>query len=487
MTTTRRRAAFKNRVVALLGIFCLMVVVSEYRQVQRASAQGANAPLRGGVDTAPEYEAKPMLLNAPTGQIFRTWARWVDDGGGTVLLASSPDGATWRTILQIDPKDPKVKAERGHVAVNEGGDIALAYRWTAGRDAKHIRLARSLDAGKTWTIPADNLDAAGPASDPQVVWGSGRTVLVAWGDRRRGNRVSDVYVRRSPDAGATWEPERPMSPPVDEKGSLSVNPHLIGDGKGRFWLVWRFWRVGGSTLQLARSEDNGRTWSPPQSVSGESRSVFGHSLERGSDNRLLLTWQDQKLEVADSPGRQSRVYATASKDGGISWSAVVEVDGLSPEARTHAVGPSSALTPSGEAWITWNDARNGRNDVFVAHSRDGGATWGAPQRLDADGAGTAESRSPQLAGSPDGRTVAVVWEDDRTGLNGIYGRIRSGGQWSAETQLARALPHKQGARRPVIVSTGRDAFYVAWEVWDHSRGRKSAPTGVDGVIFAPRP
>ncbi len=54
------------------------------------------------------------------------------------------------------------------------------------------------------------------------------------------------------------------------EGGLSYKPRLYGDGQGRFWLAWiESAARRPSVLLLSRSQDNGRTWSPPQQVSGD--------------------------------------------------------------------------------------------------------------------------------------------------------------------------------------------------------------------------
>jgi hypothetical protein len=466
-----------------------------HHQNKQASAQGGNPPLTGGIRQIPQaagdQEASPRLFRPPSGQLFRVWNRWTDNGGGAILLAASVDGLTWRTLTELRPETSEMRAQDGRVAVNEVGDIALAYRWTRPRSISHVRLARSTETGKTWTIPTDNLDAAGGASDPRVAWGAGRTLLVAWVDARRGGRALDTYTRRSPDGGATWESEVLMTPPLSDQADVRYHaPRLLGDGKGRFWLVWIDSPVGRSTLRLRRSEDDGRTWSPAQDLSGEGRQILGHSLHR-SGNRLLLTWQDQRA----APGRPdtepsqpslARIHATSSHDGGATWSPPVQVDGLPAGAPVSAAEPSSALTPSAEAWVAWHDGRNGRSDVFVARSLDAGLTWGTPLRLDADAPGTAESRFPRLAVSPDGPMVAVVWEDDRRGLEAVYGRFLSGGQWSGETRLGAVLPPKKAAVRPQVEAAGKDTFYVVWEIWDYSHGHTPRRSGLDDTVVVPR-
>jgi len=448
----------------------------------RALAQTGSIPLRGGLQQAPaqvEQEAGARLFRAPSGELFRVWNR-VDGGAGAISLASSRDGVAWQTLSRIGPEVSGIRAQDGHVAVNGAADIALAYRWVnAHPKINNLRLARSTDAGKTWTVPGENLDSTGGAFGPHVAWGAERTLVMAWPDEgAQGRRRYDVKLRRSPDGGVTWE--SPVVVTRDRPDGASYKPRLFGDGEGRFWLLWIESRTDlPSALLLSRSEDNGRTWSPPQPVGGGTHSIVGQSLELSGRGRLLLTWHAQRSGPLGTP---PRVFAASSKDGGVTWSPPVEVDGLPPAAPTAAVAQSSALTAAGEAWVSWHDNRNGRNDVFVAHSPDGGLTWGPPFRLDADSPGTAESVFPRLAVSPDGTVVAVVWQDDRRGLEAVYGRIFSGGQWSDETLLGAAIPRKKAARAPQIAPTGKGGFYVVWEVVEYSQGASPQHTLDDAVV-----
>jgi BNR repeat-like domain len=447
-----------------------------------AFAQGGSIPLRGGIQQPPQQrpdqEAGTRLFKAPSGELFRVWTRRIDQVGSTVVLASSADGVTWRPLTQLQARDREANLQEAHLAINEAGDIALAYRWIGVQKIKHLRLARSIDAGKTWTVPTDNLDSTAGAFAPQVAWGTERTIVMAWPDE--GATTShryDVYLRRSPDGGITWE--SPVVVTRYRQDGSSYKPHLSGDGRGRFWLAWIESRIGRrSALLLSRSEDNGRTWSPPQQVSGDTHSIVGQSLDLSSNGRLLLTWGAQRSEPVELP---PRIYAASSGDGGVTWSQPVEVDGLAAQASTIALGHSSGLTASGEAWVAWYDNRNGRDDVFVARSPDGGLTWGTPFRLDADSPGTAQSLFPRLAVSPDGTVVAVVWQDDRSGLEAVYARIFSGRQWSEETLIGAAIPLKKASRAPQIVPTGKEGFYVTWEVSDYSQGPNPQQT-LDSIV-----
>jgi hypothetical protein len=409
---------------------------------------------------------------------------WTAEAAGAVVLSSSTDGVTWKTLTQVNSDEPGVSPQDSQVAINGTGDIALAYRMVkASPKIKHLRVVRSMDNGATWTPPTPDLDSTGGPFGPQIAWGEGRALVLAWLDEGPpGRNRFNVFRRRSSDGGSTWDPETRVTEATEREGILTYAPRLLGDGKGRFWLTWVASRLGRSSLQLVRSVDNGRTWSAPERVSDEGAATYGQSLELVSDNRMLLTWRAQRYGSSQGAERPTRIYARSSRDGGVTWSPTAEVDGLSAAATTSAAGVSSALTDSGEAWVAWHDNRHGRNDIFVARSPDGGATWGAPARLDADAAGVGDSRYPRLAITPDGSAVAVAWEDDRDGPDVIYGRIFSGGQWSAETRLSGTPTPSKTARTPVVVSTSKDAFYVAWELWEGLKGRASQRT-IEGVVI----
>jgi len=462
------------------GCLALTVAVTVFPLIGRLAAQAPGQS--GGVlspPATPADELAPRLLSGPDGEVFRFWRRWSDlrTGGGGVFLALASPQQAWKKILEILPSEPGVTALDPDVAFGLSNEVALAYQWRRHFPrTKEVRLARSDDGGKTWTQSSTPVNTSGAGFTPKLGWGQGRTLVVAWADERReGERTWDIYARRSPDGGATWETEQLLSRfPQQTNADIYFRPEMVSDGQDHFWVVWvglRNWR---SSLYLSRSADGGRTWADPVPLSGSSVSVFGQRLVR-SGERLLVVWQDTRTG-------KDRIYAVASSDGGVTWSSPTRVDHLPADSQASATAPAAVLGPDGEAFAVWQDGRNGRADIFVGRSPDGGRTWGTEDaRLDMDEPGTAVSRAPAIARGEDGR-LAVAWEDDRAGHEGIYLRVRAAGNspaWGPEVVVA--PPGQRKGAGGVSLLWGRaGALYVAWEASDYARGPLTAAKQVDG-------
>jgi Neuraminidase (sialidase) len=398
--------------------------------------------------------------------------------GGTVLATSS--AREWQTLVEIMPQDKDVTAGNADLAVGPAGQLTVAYQWWRRMpSSKQIRVAHSTDGGKTWIQPVTPLDTSGKAFSPKVALGAEQALVVVWSDEQRSNRVWDIYARRSPDGGTTWEPEQLLSRfPQHTPTDAYVRPEMVTDGQKRFWVVWVGIRSARSRVYLSRSTDGGHTWGDPVELSGQSESVYNQRIVRSGEH-LLVVWQDKRT------GRE-RLFAVSSSDGGVTWTSPTRVDHLPDDLRTDAFAMTMVMSPAGEAFVTWNDGRNGRDDIFFGRSADGGRTWDDKDvRLDMDEAGTAISRFPSIARAADGR-IAVAWEDDRAGYEGVYLRIRSSGPqpaWGPE-MLVEGPSQKKGARLPVVTWATDGSLRVAWEVWDYTGGPLAPTRRIDGRTLA---
>jgi hypothetical protein len=420
------------------------------------------------------YESTPRLFTGAKGETLRLWYRSLLPGSGGTVVAT-PSGSGWQTVVDIPPPDKDVTCGNADLALGPAGQLAVAYQWwrKMPTSSKQIRVVRSLDGGKTWIHPETPLDTSGKAFSPKVAWGGDQSLVVVWADEQRSNRVWDVYARRSGDGGSTWEPEQLLSRfPQHTPTDAYVRPEIVSDGGKRFWVAWVGIRSARSRVYLNRSTDGGATWTNPMELSGQSESVYNHRILRSGEH-LLIVWQDKRT------GRE-RLYAVTSSDGGVTWTAAVRIDHLPDGLQTDAFASTVTMNDAREVLVAWNDGRNGRDDIFVARSTDGGRTWEDKEiRLDSDEAGVAMSRFPSIARAADGR-VAVAWEDDRAGYEGVYLRVRSAGSsptWGPEA-LVEGPSGKKGARSPVVMWATDGSLEVAWEVWDYTGGPLAPTRGI---------
>jgi hypothetical protein len=451
------------------------LLVNSHLSAQTAPLSSGPLPTEPGV-----YEATPRLFAGPKGETLRLWYRGVPPGMGGILLGVASPNDAWQTLVEVIPQEKETTAGSADLAVGLSGELAVAYQWwRRAPSSKQIRVARSNDGGKTWTQSPTPLDTSGKAFAPKVAWGRGQNVVVVWSDEQRstnvGNRVWDIYARSSQDGGSTWGSEQLLSRfPQNAQTDAYIRPELASDGEGNFWAVWVGIRSGRSRIFLSRSTDGGRTWADPADLSGQSQSVFGQRVVRAGQ-RVLIVWQDKRT------GRD-RLFAVSSADGGATWTAPTRIDHLADDLATDAFSPAVVMSPSGEVIVTWQDGRYGRDDLFFGRSLDGGRTWeDQDTRLDMDERGTAMSRFPSLARAADGR-IAVAWEDDRAGYEGVYLRVRTAGAqptWGPET-MVEPPSNKKAARQPAVLWGTDGSLYVAWEVWNYAAGPMSVTRRIDG-------
>jgi hypothetical protein len=130
---------------------------------------------------------------------------------------------------------------------------------------------------------------------------------------------SDIAFQRSTDLGQTWLPENVI---VHTGARFACYPDLQVGSDGTVYLVYTD-RVDGSRghIHSRRSTDGGLTWSAPVQVddNGGRVPVGWARLALDSAGNLFCTWTDQR-------GSYLRVYSDVSTDGGASWNTDVRVD-----------------------------------------------------------------------------------------------------------------------------------------------------------------
>lgn len=218
-----------------------------------------------------------------------------------------------------------------------------------------------------------------------------------------------IYVCRSGDSGATFGP----ATQVATVGVLSLGmrrgPRIAVSGNSVVVTAIAGEQGGGRDGDLLcwRSTDYGRTWSTGtriNAIAGSAREgLHGMAEELGRD--LFCVWIDLS---AGTP----TICGSASTDAGVHWNAPSRV---TPEGHRicPCCPPSAAIDGKGRIWAMWRADVDGARDMYVASSKDYGATFSAPAKV---GTGTWKlDACPMDGGWIDaslGRTT-TVWRRDR--------------------------------------------------------------------------
>ena len=298
----------------------------------------------------------------------------------------------------------------------------------------NVHASYSQDAGRTWhaaegAAPA-NYRVSGDVSTAFDGRGHAFVCYIAfdklgsfnyWGHNASRN---GVFVRRSLDGGKTWEAdhspvsELPTAPgiPFEDKPSI-VSDTSNSRYSGNLYVGWTRWTLTDSEMMLARSTDDGKTWSKPVEIDrhpglprDDNGAAEGFDGVVGPDGTLYAVWS-----------QDDDIVFTTSRDGGQRFSRARPILHTAPimfaiETLDRANGfPQIAIDPRNHRlYVTWSDYRNGDLDVFISTSSDGGKKWSAPARVNNDPVHNgAEQFFQWLAVDPTDGAVNVIFYDRR--------------------------------------------------------------------------
>ncbi len=244
-----------------------------------------------------------------------------------------------------------------------------------------------------------------------------------------------LIVASSGDRGRTFSPTVVTPPSIPDPSRQSVAVDASGTVYAAFTDGF-FDSTAGRTLRVSVSRDEGKSFGQPKAVgplspcSGdlcyapESGGGFFHALG-GRPGELFITFWDK----VDG---KFRVFFTASKDGGASFSKPRVVGIPAGGAGHEQHRPRLALTPQGKLYVAYYDFRpegeGGFHDVYLIESTDGGESFSAPRRIsdvssNARVGSTGRSSGRRLANfgqrlglasTPDGVPL-IAWTDSRRG------------------------------------------------------------------------
>ena len=203
----------------------------------------------------------------------------------------------------------------------------------------------------------------------------------------------------------------------DHESIMVDTSAAAGHHFGRIYVTWaKFNGSGRSPIQVAFSDDNGRHWAGPITVSDK-----GHQFDQdariniGPDGTVYDTWINSPNETSL---KNNQAMAAKSADGGRIWSASTTVapildptPGRLPNSnyRVFADVTSAVDQSSGQLVVAYTDQRSGSSNVWVTHARSGGsiASFTTPVRAKPS---PNEEFFPWLSAAPDGRVDLAYYD-----------------------------------------------------------------------------
>lgn len=361
---------------------------------------------------------------------------------------------SWMVALGLvgckDP-EPTLKSTDVRISGEDGAGVAdhetrmcvtvdgvVHVMWTRELDeGSQIFYARSTDVGETWE-PAYALSNSPKAAKNADISCITDRVVVAWEDTRNGEiEAESIYVRSSADQGETWTEEVAID--HDEAAlSRSLEPQ-VSIAQADAYVVW-FDGVNGAFDVFVASTSTGgipdganspaTAWRTPIRVDGgnEGGAYSAHArIAAVPGGQAYLAWEDSRNGKSD-------IYFTATADGGLTFLPDVRLDKGDTAGSFNSFLPIVAAEKNLVA-VVWHDERSGSGrDVLMNVSKDGGQTFkDEALRLETDTPGLADSILPDVAIR--GNDVHVVWQDNRSGGYDIYYRLWSSGFASDEIRL----------------------------------------------------
>ena len=254
-----------------------------------------------------------------------------------------------------------------------------------------------------------NLDGS-----PRLEYSATGVWLASW---HRGDLAveTDVMISRSLDNGHTWSKPHALNavPETDSVADYSIR--TATDGAGHWVAIWVVDlgfanNIADASIMVARSLDDGETWSAPQVLSTQADiySTFALLFAAGTPLPWLTTdragnWRAAwRATVPTDATGDIDILTSLSTDNGATWSAPVSVS--PPNDDQDDGGPRVSAVGTGRwmvMWNYWDFLVSG--GMVVSRSNDNGQSWGKPKtvvsyatgdnvrhnisRLDTDGSG----------------------------------------------------------------------------------------------------
>jgi hypothetical protein len=396
--------------VVLLGVVASVAIVgrgdARIASTSGASARGAEAHVSNAapsslLDSIPSPagpgSAEPNLTVGPDGRVYLSWLEPADSSHA--FKFSVHDGRAWSAPRTIRiGRDFFVNwADFPSLAVMSDGRIVAHWLQRTGKGtyAYGVRMSGSRDGGATWsTAVVPHQDSSDTEHGFVSVWAEGANASAAWLDGRKFAKVDHA-------AGSHGNPANEMmlvAGGLDARGRRMPETTLDERACDCCQTAGAMTSTGPVIAYRDRSSDEirdiyvvrrvGTKWTAPAPVYRDGWKIAACPVNGPSISargaRVALGW----FTAANDSARVKLAFST---NGGASFGAPVRIDEGNPSGRVGTV-----LLADGSALVTWIERTGGDTASVRARRVDANGTRGAVMTIATSSAARA-SGFPRMA------------------------------------------------------------------------------------------
>ena len=353
-------------------------------KIEVASGGGYRGPWRMN-ESEYDYVDDPTVAVNDRGFVAVAWA---DQSKKDIFFQIySPDGKT-RLAKPVNVSgSPRTFSWLPRILITSTDPIEVYLLWqeivfSGGSHGGEIFFAQSADGGKTFSDPlnlSNDIAGSGKGRITSRYWDNGSLDLAkgpegnlyaAWTEYE-----GTLWFSRSTDRGRSFS--RPLRIAGGGGAKPARGPSLAVDARGNVYLAWTVGEDRAANIRLAKSTDQGLSFSNPRIVSEGEGHADTPKLVVDSKGTLHLVYAESLGGLFE----RSRIRYTRSNDGGRSFETAKDIAGPHTEQFGSAHFPALAVDGHDNLYFIWEllPGRRGHSQgLGFTVSRDAGRTFAPP-------------------------------------------------------------------------------------------------------------
>ncbi len=400
------------------------------------------------------------------------------EGSHPLMAPPPPRSVNTSSFPNIDISGDTFPQNEPSVRISHKNPNRMVAAWRDFRTGSNPAVRRvgysfSTDAGLSWgdvqLLPQIYNEAGFTRhSDPAVCVDTGGNFYIATVALNNNNGNGKLIVFKSNPLGDYFD--QAYFVPTDTVPNFYDKEYIVCDLTPTSPFVNNLY-VAWTGPNFSRSTDGGVTWSP--SIS------YGDPSIGGDFAPDVCVAPDGGVCVSSLGG--SVLEFDRSTDGGVSFGYHAQVDTLGNGASINPPGFTSIaadLSPGprkGWLYIVWSDNKSGDLDVYLSASRDNGATWTAPRRVNNDSLGNGKEQFWPWIAVDDRGVISVVYSDTRNTPNLSIFETYLAYSWDGGITFTNRLISSAQSTRNTPNGSVRFGDYIGIDSW----GKHTVPVWTD--------